>query len=161
MLDSASLSKGDISGFFGGLSLSIDEFWLTLPDSVHRVTFSKVELDTRYEGIFLNNLRIIPYTLSGKPGIPVISGHIPTALIKTEAIANVSLSKDLVISELRLFRPDIELFLDDVKRTPKTSEEAEEDKKSVLETILIEEFEIVDGNLAFFDKNSSKEPQHF
>ncbi|SNS34557.1 hypothetical protein SAMN06295967_107180 [Belliella buryatensis] len=163
MLDSATLSKGDISGFFGGLSLAIDEFWLTLPDSVHRVTFTKVELDTRYEGIFLNNLRIIPYTLSGKPGIPVISGHIPTALIKTEAVSDVQFNKDLLISELRLFRPDIEIFLDDVAKPEKEQEALEEgqEAKTVLETIKVEEFEIVDGNLAFFDKNSSKEPQHF
>ncbi|MCH7404549.1 AsmA family protein [Belliella aquatica] len=160
MLDSTVLAKGDISGFFGGLALDIDEFWLTLSDSVHRVTFSKVELDTRYEGILLNNLRIIPHSLSGKPGIPVISGHVPTALIKTSALADIQMRKDLWISELRLFRPDIEIFLDEVK-AEKTEEEAEEDIKSVLETIRIDEFEIVEGNLAFFDKNSSKEPQHF
>lgn len=160
MLDSAVLAKGDISGFFGGLALDVDEFWLTLSDSVHKVTFTKVALDTRYEGILLNNLRIIPNTLFGKPGFPVLSGHIPTALIKTSALADIQMRKDLWISELRLFRPDIEIFLDEVKNE-KTTEEAEEDVKSVLETIRIDEFEIVEGNLAFFDKNSSKEPQHF
>jgi hypothetical protein len=160
MLDSAVLAKGDVSEFFGGLALDIDEFWLTLPDSVHKVTFSKVQLDTRNEGILLNNLRIIPNTLSGKPGVPVISGHIPTALIKTSALADIQMQKDLWMSELRLFRPDIEIFLDNVK-ADKTEEETEEDIKSVLETIRIDEFEIVEGNLAFYDKNSSKDPQHF
>ncbi|WP_041779262.1 hypothetical protein [Belliella baltica] len=160
MLDSTVLAKGDVSGFFGGLALDIDEFWLTLSDSVHRVTFSKVELDTRYEGILLNNLRIIPNSLSGKPGVPVVSGHIPTALIKTSALADIQMRKDLWISELRLFRPDIEIFLDEIKNE-KTNKDPEEELKSVLETIRIDEFEIVEGNLAFFDKNASKNPQHF
>lgn len=160
MLDSVVLSNGDISGYFGGLSLDVDEFWLTLPDSVHRVTFSKVALDTRYEGILLKNLRIIPNTLSGKQGHPVISGHIPTALIKTSALVNVQMRRELGISELRLFRPDIEIFLDDIENE-KTQKKVAVEGKSLLETLSIEEFEIFDGNLAFFDKNSSKKPQHF
>ncbi|MCH7401307.1 hypothetical protein ACFOUP_06400 [Belliella kenyensis] len=165
MLDSATLARGDVSAFFGGLSLSIDEFWLTLPDSVHRVTFSKVELDTRYEGILLNNLRIIPHNLYGKPGAPIISGHIPTALIKTKAVAEAQVKKDLVISEFRLFRPDIELFTDDEDNQSASEDSQEEvavdNMSQVLERIFIEEFEIVDGNLSFYDKNASKEPQIF
>ncbi|MCH7409732.1 hypothetical protein MM239_10025 [Belliella sp. DSM 111904] len=164
MLDSASLAKGDISGFFGGLSLSIDEFWLTLPDSVHRVTFSKVELDTRYEGILLNNLRIIPHNLYGKPGAPIISGHIPTALIKTKAVADAQVNKDLVISEFRLFRPDIELFTDEEEKADSSSPsdaDVGDNMNQILERVVIEEFEIVDGNLSFYDKNATKEPQIF
>ncbi|MFD2035847.1 hypothetical protein ACFSKL_13675 [Belliella marina] len=160
LLDSTILAKGDISGFFGGLALEVDEFWLTLSDSVHRVTFSKVELDTRYEGILLNNLRVIPQSLYGKPGSPVFSGHIPTALIKTSALADIQMKKDLWFSELRLFRPDIEIFLDDVSVGDK-EEVVKEEIESVLETIRIDEFEIVEGNLAFFNKDSSKEPRHF
>ncbi|MCH7415488.1 DUF748 domain-containing protein [Belliella sp. R4-6] len=160
LLDSTILAKGDISGFFGGLALDVDEFWLTLSDSIHRVTFSKVELDTRYEGVLLNNLRVIPNTLSGKPGSPVFSGHIPTALIKTSALADIQMKKDLWISELRLFRPDIEIFLDDVDLADQ-EKEFKEEVESVLETIRIDEFEIVDGNLAFFNKDTSKDPRHF
>lgn len=160
LLDSAILAKGDISGFFGGLALDVDEFWLTLSDSIHKVTFSKVELDTRYEGVLLNNLRVIPNTLSGNPGSPVFSGHIPTALIKTSALADIQMKKDLWISELRLFRPDIEIFLDDVD-VKDQEKELKEDVESVLETIRIDEFEIVDGNVAIFNKDTSKDPRHF
>ncbi|WP_373521406.1 hypothetical protein [Aquiflexum sp.] len=160
LLDSAKIAKGEIAGFFGGMSLGIDEFWLTLNDSIHQVTFSKVELDTRYEGILVNNFRIIPKNLSGKPGVPVFSGHIPTALIKTNSLAELQTSKDLWIKELRLFRPDLEFFIDQEKPVNVRKEE-KSTEKGILESLRIDEFEIVEGDFAIFDKNSSKAPQEF
>lgn len=160
LLDSAIISKGDISAFFGGLSMDIDEFWLTLPDSIHQVTFSKVELDTRYEGILLNNFRIIPKDLSGKPGVPVFSGHIPTALIKTNALAELQQSGELLVSDLRLFKPDIEIFMDQVAREKQQDDDDEkDDKRSLVEKLKIGEFEIVEGDIFIFRKDGSKEPQ--
>jgi hypothetical protein len=160
LLDSAIIEKGDISGFFSGLSMDIDEFWLTLPDSMHQVTFSKVELDTRYEGILLNNFRIIPKDLSGKPGLPVFSGHIPTALIKTNALAELQQSGELKISELRLFRPDIEIFVDQEER-PKNNEgdETKIEGEKLIKSLTLDQFEIVEGDVFVFQKNGSKEPQ--
>lgn len=160
LLDSAKIAKGEIAGFFGGMSLGIDEFWLTLNDSIHQVTFSKVELDTRYEGILVNNFRIIPKNLSGKPGIPVFSGHIPTALIKTNSLAELQTSKDLWIKELRLYRPDLEVFIDQVKLDI-AGNDKDPSKKRLLESLRIDEFEIVEGDVGIFDKNSSKLPQEF
>lgn len=160
LLDSAIISKGDISGFFSGLSMEIDEFWLTLPDSIHQVTFSKVELDTRYEGVLLNNFRIIPKDLSGKPGMPVLSGHIPTALIKTNALAELQESGELVISELRLFKPDIEIFTDQVSREKGEDEENEGDTAaSLIQKLVVGEFEIIEGDVFIFRKDGSKDPQ--
>lgn len=158
MLDSAIISRGNIVEFFTSMALGIDEFWLTLKDSVHQVTFSKVELDTRYEGILLDNFRIIPRDLSGKPGNPVFSGHIPTILIKIRSLAEIQSNKDLWIKELRLFRPDMEVFVDQVKRDPKDGGE-KEIKEGLFSSLQIDDFEIVEGNLAFFQKDGSKEPQ--
>lgn len=160
LLDSAKIAKGEVAGFFGGMSLGIDEFWLTLNDSIHQVTFSKVELDTRYEGILVNNFRIIPKNLSGKPGVPVFSGHIPAALIKTNSLAELQSSKDLWIKELRLYRPDLEFFIDQEK-PDNTGKEEKSSEKGFLESLRIDDFEIVEGDIGIFDKNSSKAPQEF
>ena len=160
LLDSAKIARGEIAGFFESMSLGIDEFWLTLNDSIHQVTFSKVAFDTRYEGVLLNNFRIIPKNLSGKPGVPVFSGHIPTALIKTNSLADLQTSKDLWIKELRLYRPDLEFFIDQEK--PKNTGKSEKsNEKSFLESLRIDDFEIIEGDIGIFDKNSSKMPQVF
>lgn len=158
-LDSASLTRKDLVGFFSGLSLGIDEFWLTLPDSVHQVTFSKVSLDSRTEAIFLNNLRVIPKDLSGKPGSPVFSGHIPRALIRTHSLAELKLDKDIWIKEMTLFRPDLEIFVDEVKKAKKdvVKKEAE---NLIVQQLRLDDFQIVAGNLGIFDKNSQKAPRH-
>jgi hypothetical protein len=160
ILDSTRIQKGDIPGFFTGMALGIDEFWLNLKDSLHQITFSKVELDTRYEGVLLDNFRIIPRNLSGKPGIPVFSGHIPTVLMKINSLADIQSSKDLWIKELRLFKPDIEVFVDQVKPAEKKkfNKPAE---FSMLENLRIDDFEIIDGNFTVFDKLTAKAPQAF
>lgn len=158
LLDSAKISNGDIAGFFNSMSLGIDEFWLTLNDNIHRITFSKVELDTRYEGVLLNNFRIIPDELSGNPGKPIFSGHIPRALIKTKSLADIQKSRDLLITELRLFRPDLEIFVDQVKPSG-GKEKTKDDKKEILESIQVDDFELVEGKISIFQKDGSKAPQ--
>jgi hypothetical protein len=157
-LDSLIVSKGEIAGLFDAMSLDIDEFWLTLPDSVHQVTFSKVELDTRYEGVLVDNFRIIPRNLSGKPGKPVFSGHIRTALIKTKSLSEIQNNKDLWITELRLFKPDIEIFVDQVTSESETGV-TKEATSEILESLQIDEFEIIEGNIALFQKDGSQEPK--
>jgi hypothetical protein len=160
MLDSARIRKGEIPGFFTGMALGIDEFWLNLKDSLHQITFSKVELDTRYEGVMLNNFRIIPRNLSGKPGIPVFSGHIPTVLMKINSLSEIQSSKDLWIKELRLFKPDIEVFVDQVKAAERKDFKSQSEI-SMLENLRIDDFEIIEGNFTVFDKATSKAPQAF
>lgn len=158
LMDSSKISKGDIAGFFNAVSLEIDEFWLTLNDSIHRITFSKVELDTRYEGVLLNNFRIIPDKLSGNPGKPIFSGHIPRALIKTKSLAEIQKNRDLRITELRLYRPDLEIFVDQVKPSAGI-EKSKDDKKEILESIQVDEFELVEGKVSLFQKDGSKAPK--
>lgn len=160
LLDSANIQKGEIAGFFDGITLELDEFWLTLNDSVHQVTFSKVELDTKYDGVFVKNFRVIPRDLGGKPGFPVISGHIPSILLKLNSLTEIQASKDLWIKQLKLYKPDMEIFLDEIK-VPKKDKLPKEEGKAVFEILQVDDFEIVEGNFSIFDKEGSKIPQHF
>ncbi|MCH6198532.1 hypothetical protein MMU07_03000 [Aquiflexum sp. LQ15W] len=160
LLDSANIQKGEIAGFFDGITLELDEFWLTLNDSVHQVTFSKVELDTKYDGVLVNNFRVIPRSLGGKPGLPVFSGHIPTILIKVNSLIEMQASKDLWLKQLRLYRPDLEVFLDEVK-IPKKEKQHKESNREWFEFFQVDDFEIVEGNFSIFDKDGSKKPQLF
>ena len=159
-LDSAKIQKGEIVGFFDGITLDLDEFWLTLSDSVHQVTFSKVELDTKYDGVLINNFRVIPRDLGGKPGFPVFSGHIPTILIKVNSLTEIQASKDIWLKQLRLYRPDLEVFLDEVK-APKKEKQQKEEGKELFEFFQVDDFEIVEGNFSIFDKDGSKKPRYF
>jgi hypothetical protein len=159
-LDSVKIKNQNLNQIFTALNLSIDDFWLTLPDSLHKITFTKIALDTRYEGILLNNLRIIPENLSGKPGIPVFSGYIPTALIKIASLSDVGKLESITVNDIQFYRPEIEIFTDNVKpteRKPVTLQELPD----ILKNSVLHRFEIVEGNLSLIDKNWQKKPQHF
>lgn len=160
LLDSANIHKGEIAGFFDGITLELDEFWLTLNDSVHQVTFSKVELDTKFDGVLVNNFRVIPRDLGGKPGFPVFSGHIPKILIKVNSLSEIQASKDLWFKQLRLYRPDLEVFIDEVK-AEKIEKKSKQTDNALFEFFQVDDFEIVEGSFSIYDKNGSKKPQHF
>lgn len=156
-LDSATIRKKDFVSMFSGVALGADEFWLTLADSVHRVTFKNVQFDTRREAIFLQNFRVIPNTLSGKPGIPVFSGHIPAVLIKTKSLEALQHSKEISLQEVSLFRPDMEVFVDQQKAPPKKKEDAGS-KSDMFETLSLADFRIIEGSFGVLDKNTGAEP---
>lgn len=157
-VDSLKAKQADIVSLFGALSLGMDEFWLNLPDSVHQITFDRVALDTRRDGVLVNNFRIIPKSLSGNPGQPVFSGKIPVALIKINSLSELQRSKDLWIKELTLFRPDLEIFTDTI-RTHKLVENKDVSRPAVLEMLKVDDFKIEQGTIALMDKNGVKAGQ--
>ena len=79
-------------------------------------------------------------------------------MIKTKSFAEIQNSKDLWITEFRLFRPDIEIFVDQVE-----SEQGEEKPKQtandIIESLQVDDFEIIEGNIALFQKDGSAEPK--
>ena len=156
-LDSVKLKRKDFVGLFSGMSLGADEFWLTLADSVHRVTFRSVQFDTKRDAVFFQNIRVIPNSLSGKTGIPVFSGHVPALLIKTKSLEELQKGKEIALEEVTLFRPDMEVFVDDQKaeRNPKAKGEA---GTGLFETLKLDDFKIVEGKFSVFDKNTGSEP---
>lgn len=156
-LDSATISKRDFVGMFSGVTLGAEEFWLTLADSVHRVTFKNVQFDTRREAIFLQSFRVIPNNLSGKPGIPVFSGHIPAILIKTKSLEALQQGKEIGLQEVSLFRPDMEVFVDQQKAPPKDKEK-HVSETAMFESLALADFRIVEGKFGVLDKNTGAEP---
>jgi hypothetical protein len=157
-LDSVKLKKQNLNQLFSALTFSIDDFWLTLPDSIHRITFTKVALDTKYDGILLSNLKIIPENLSGEPGKPVFSGHIPTTLIKIPSLIDLSDTRKLEITDIQFYKPEIEIFTDN--RTAQRSLKVQE-LPAYFQQAKLHNFEIVEGNLSLIDKNWEKKPLHF
>jgi hypothetical protein len=156
-LDSATIRKKDFVGMFSGVTLGAEEFWLTLADSVHRVTFKNVQFDTRREAIFLQSFRVIPNNLSGKPGIPVFSGHIPAVLIKTKSLEALQKGKEISLLEVSLFRPDMEVFVDQQKAPPKNKEK-QVSETAMFESLTLADFRIVEGKFGVLDKNTGAEP---
>ena len=155
LLDSAKLVEGDFAAFFSTMSMEIDKFSLTLKDSIHTVNFSKVGFDSKSGEIILDNFSISPSDLIGKKGFPVIDAQIPHVSVKTSSLANVQSTGEFVIKQLLLSQPEIVLYLD--KEEAEEIEDVEgQVSQKIIETLNIEDFEIIGGLLTLREKENPK-----
>lgn len=163
MLDSAKLAQGDIAAFFNNMAMEVDNFSLALRDSIHTVNFSKIELNTRGDEITLENLNIIPQSLTGKKGIPIIAASVPKVAIQTQSLRSFQRTGDLDITSLVFNNPDVTIYLDrnEVTSIVKPEEAEEKIRQKIIEVLNIDSFEILGGQLSIREKNSDESLNSF
>jgi hypothetical protein len=163
MLDSAKLAQGDIAAFFNNMAMEVDNFSLALRDSIHTVNFSKIELNTRGDQITLDNLNIIPQTLTGKKGVPIIAASVPKVAIQTQSLRSFQRTGDLDITSLVFTNPNVTLYLDrnEVTSIVKQEEAEEKIRQKIIEVLNINSFEILGGQLSIREKNSDESLNSF
>ncbi|WP_200974611.1 hypothetical protein [Echinicola sp. 20G] len=155
LLDSAKLSQGDIVGFFNNMAIEIDDFNLALSDSVHTLSFNKVELDTKSEEIQFDNLRVTPLTLKGKPGKPIIEAFIPNVTLRTTSLTSFQETGDFDIQQLVLNQPDISLYLDKKGVETATKKKDKQVVQEVVQSLKIDDFKLEGGKLRIKEKEDS------
>src|SRR5690606_33865341 len=131
LLDSAKLNEGDLAAFFTSLSVEIDQFSLSLKDSVHTVNFSKVGFDSKTGEIVFDNFSVIPSDRHGIKGFPVIDAKIPHVSLTTSSLSSIQRTGTLSIKQLLLSQPDITLYLD-----KEDAEKVEEDEEQIAQMIV-------------------------
>lgn len=163
MLDSAKLAQGDIAAFFNNMAMDVDNFSLALRDSIHTVNFSNIELNTLGDEIIIENLNIIPQSLIGNKGVPIISASVPKVTILTESLKSFQRTGDVDISSMVFNSPDVTLYLDrnEVTSIVKTEEAEDKIKQKIIEILNIESFEILGGQLSILEKNSDESINSF
>ncbi|WP_158856050.1 hypothetical protein [Lunatibacter salilacus] len=163
MLDSAKLAQGDIAAFFNNMAMDVDNFTLALRDSIHTVNFSKIELNTQGDEITLENLNIIPQSLIGNIGIPIIAASIPKVTIRTQSLKSFQRTGDLDITSIIFTNPDVTLYLDrnEVTSIVKPEEAEEKLRQKIIEVLNIDSFEILGGKLSIREKNSNESLNSF
>jgi hypothetical protein len=162
LLDSTRLSQGDIASFFSNMSLDVDDFSLALNDSIHTVTFSKIELDSRGEEILVENVNMVPREAPGKLMGPIVKAHVPKITINTRSLTSFQKTGVLDVSLLQLTDPEIELFLGkDEPALELQPEEKKEVTRRILESILIRNFKLQGGSFALKDKTDTTSAKAF
>ncbi|SHM37886.1 hypothetical protein SAMN04488057_101264 [Cyclobacterium lianum] len=154
MLDSARLSEGDIASFFSNMSLGVDDFSLALRDSIHTLNFSKIELDSRDEQILVENLNVVPNTINGIKGVPILKASVPRVAINTRSLQSFQKTGSLDVSLLELTDPEVRLYLDEAGKASllKPGKEKEESGPQVLQRLLVRNFKLHGGTLSWMDK---------
>ena len=162
LLDSTMLSQGDIASFFSTMALEVDDFSLALKDSIHTVTFSKIELDSREEEILIENVNVVPKDLPENLKGPIINAHIPKVTINTRSLTSFQKTGILDISLLQLTDPEVSLYLN--KEEPAIILPPKEEKeitRKILESILIRNFKLKGGSFALKDKTDTTKQRAF
>lgn len=160
LLDSAKLVEGDLASFFSSMSMEMDQFSLSLKDSIHTINFSKVGFDSKSGEIVFDDFSVVPGDFTGTKGFPVIEARIPKVSISTSSLMRVQSTGDFIVKDLLLSRPEITLYLD-----KEDVEKAQQDKEAlaqkVIERLSIQNFEIRKGLLTLREKISGKKINTF
>ncbi|MDN3668597.1 hypothetical protein QWY93_04570 [Echinicola jeungdonensis] len=161
-LDSAKLQEGDIVGFFTNMALDIDDFSLSLQDSIHTINFSKVELNTQSDEIILENFNVQPVNYYGKKGVPVIEARIPLVTLKTQSLTTFQETKDFNIQDLKLKNPEITLYLDQEKLAKvQNNENQQEAIQNVIQNLRVDKFHLDSGTIRLRKKGDGIAVQAF
>ncbi|AWW30344.1 hypothetical protein DN752_09545 [Echinicola strongylocentroti] len=154
LLDSAKLNEGDIVGFFDNMAMDIDDFNLALNDSVHTLSFSKVELDTKSDLIQFENLKIIPKNYQGNPGDPVIAANVPLVKLKTRSLTSFQETGEIDFEKVELIQPQINLYLDKKEVGKVSGKEGGKAVQDVVKNLEVRDFNLVGGQLKLLEKDS-------
>lgn len=161
LLDSAKLEEGDIAAFFSNMSMEIDDFSLSLRDSIHTINFSRVGLNTKSDQIVFDDFRVKPRDHVGKKGFPVVDARIPKVSLQTRSLTSLQSTGDFLIKQLVLSSPEIILFLDQEEAVSLTEDETEQLTQKVIENLYVENFEIIEGSLILKKKGDELELNSF
>ncbi|WP_339924929.1 hypothetical protein [uncultured Cyclobacterium sp.] len=162
LLDSTRLSQGDIASFFSTMALDVDDFSLALKDSVHTVTFSKIELDSREEEILIENVNVVPKSHPENLKGPIINAHIPKITINTRSLTSFQKTGVLDVSLLQLTDPEVKLYLNkDEPAIVMPPKEEKEVTRKILESILVRNFKLKGGSFALIDKTDTTSERAF
>lgn len=158
LLDSAKLMKGDIAAFFSAMTMEMDSLSLSLRDSIHTVHFSKIDLDTKTDEVVFSDFTITPKDQMGKKGLPVVDAKIPRVTLQTRALHNLQSTGDLIIQQLLLSEPSIILYMDADEAVKLTEDQTEKPlSQTVVENLMINNFEIKGGSLSLREKGKPQE----
>ncbi len=163
LLDSLKLQEGDIASFFQNMAMEVDDFSLALQDSIHTLNFSKIELNTRGDEVVFENFRLTPNSIIGQKGVPILAAAVPRMTLNTQSLRTFQQTGHFDVTELILERPDVTIYLDRNEVATLITEEKEEEKtkQTIIQTLNLEQFEILGGQLSIKEKGNEQEINTF
>ncbi|MFC3878913.1 hypothetical protein ACFOSV_01935 [Algoriphagus namhaensis] len=163
-LDSATLGEENISGLYDQISISLQDFSFALPDSVHTLKFSDVELNTATDESVFSNFQIIPSNIRGKAGKPVVLADIASVGVKNNKLFEILSTRRFELSQLTLTDPDVKIYLDQEKEEESSANQPEEiqepkEAKGLVNSLILDDVIISNGEIQIFDKEEQPIPK--
>ncbi|WP_026969625.1 hypothetical protein [Algoriphagus terrigena] len=158
-LDSAITASKDVGSLYDEVSLSLNEFRFALPDSVHTLGFSTVEVGTQKEEIVFSDFYLTPKDQFGRPGNPVLDAKIDQVILKNNRLAEMQDTGIFDLRELRLVNPKINLYLDTAKVKKEQKEIKVKSATSLIHSILLGDFLLENGEMVVHKKGQGPIPR--
>jgi hypothetical protein len=152
-LDTLVLDRNNLRSLYSSASLDLKNFIFSLPDSVHTVSFSTVQVaDSRNELIF-SDLKIEPKDYFGIAGSPVINARMDQLAIVNNQLPEALKSKRFDMKKVSMVNPRMEIYLDTIKG--KSKELKTGTSNALIESVLLGDFEVINGNFKVYQKGKN------
>lgn len=158
-MDSVITATRDVGGIYEEISLNLNEFRFALPDSIHTIGFSKVDIGTKRDQITFSDFYITPKDQIGLPGNPVLEAKIDQVILKNNHLAEIQETGILDLKQIRLVNPQFDLYLDSAKVKKETKVIKEKSSTALIQSILLGDLEIENGELALHRKGQGPIPR--
>ncbi|PZX54636.1 hypothetical protein LV84_02789 [Algoriphagus ratkowskyi] len=161
-LDSTANAQKDIAGLFDAINLTLNDFSYTLPDSIHTIKFSNLYVDNSSSETIFSNFEIVPSTITGNPGSPILSAKIDELGVKNNSISEIQSTGVFDLTQLRLLNPKIMVYLDTANkvRKPKLKPDSVSAVNGgLIEAILLQDVLIKNGKIVLNNKETGQIPR--
>jgi hypothetical protein len=158
-LDSISLAQKKISGHYNEVNLVLEDFSFPLPDSVHTVKFSSLLTNNKIDETIFSNVEIIPNSIMGKVGSPVIAAKIDQLGIQHNTISDVQANGVFDLSKVRLTNPVFDVYLDSEEKKTNLASKKPKNEKAFISSIILQDLLIQEGNITLHNKETGPIPR--
>jgi hypothetical protein len=158
-LDSAIAASKQVRDLYQEVNLSLNDFKFALPDSVHTLGFSKVNIGNLRDEIAFTDFYLSPKDHFGNPGNPVIEAKIDQLVLRNNHLAAIQETGIFDLSEIRMVNPKVDVYLDSVKVKKETKAGKEKSDSSLVQSIILGDFHLENGALTLHRKGQGPIPR--
>ncbi|MFN3999122.1 hypothetical protein [Algoriphagus sp.] len=158
-LDSALTARKNVGDMYKEFTLSLSDFKFALPDSVHTLGFSEVNIGTHRDEISFSDFYLTPKDQFGKPGNPVLDAKIDQLILTNNRLAEIQETGIFDLREIRMINPKVNLYLDTVKVKKEYTSVREKSSTALIQSILLGDFHLENGELTIHKKGKGPIPR--
>jgi len=152
--DSTTNTKEDLSGLFSEINLSLQDFSFALPDSLHTIMFSSVNVDNTVDATIFSNFQIVPKSTKIAPGSPIVAAKIEKLSIQNNALKEIQKTGIFNLDRITLTNPLIDVYLDSAEKKKSVKTVNKSNKSGLIQSILLQDILIQNGKFTLHNKET-------
>ncbi len=158
-LDSTVSAERKLGNMYQEVNLSLNDFKFALPDSVHTLGFSKVNIGNLRDVITFTDFYLTPKDQFGTFGNPVLDAKIDQLILRNNHLAEIQETGIFDLKEVRMVNPKVKVYLDSAKVKKETRPSKEKSATALVQSIILGDFHLENGALTLHRKGEGPIPR--